>query len=171
MSASPSPVAALLHCTSNFSFLQGASHPDELIEQAHQMGYQQIAITDECSVAGIVRAHVAAEKIGMNLIIGSQFEVCLDDGTPWIRMLMLVKNRPGYAALCTLITHARRRSEKGSYLLTRRDLADALPGVVCIVLPKPEDPATQTGPALEWLKQRYMSRLWLGCSLLKTEFL
>ena len=162
--------AALLQCMSNFSFLQAASHPEELLQKAHDMGYMHIAMTDECSLAGIVRAHQRAKDIGLHLIIGSQFNVCDDEGQPWARMLMLVRNRSGYAALSTLITHARRRADKGFYELRRRDLADALPGVTCILLPTPEDSPLHTGNAIAWLKPRYISRLWLGCSLLQNGF-
>ncbi|MCE2680272.1 MAG: error-prone DNA polymerase [Burkholderiales bacterium] len=161
---------AALQCKSNFSFLEGASHPEELIQAAHELSYRALAVCDECSLAGIVRAHVEAEQKNFHLIIGSQFNVCNDDASPWLRMLLLVKNRTGYAALSTLITHARRRCEKGQYLLKKRDLADALPGVICIVLPQPEDNPTHTSGALEWLKQRYAGRIWIGCSLLRTGF-
>ena len=64
---------AELHCVSNFTFLRGASHPGELIYQAHNLGYSALAITDECSMAGIVRAHDAAKKIGFKLIVGAEF--------------------------------------------------------------------------------------------------
>lgn len=162
--------AALLQCMSNFSFLQAASHPEELVQQAHAMRYMHMALTDECSLAGIVRAHQSAKEAGIHLIIGSQFSVLDDTGHPWARVLMLVRNRSGYAALSTLITHARRRADKGHYALHRRDLADALPGVICVVLPAPEDSTLQTGQVLSWLKPRYLGRLWIGCSLLQTGF-
>ena len=61
---------AELHCISNFSFLRGASHPEEMVERAHALGYTALAITDECSLAGIVRAHLAAKDLGVKLIIG-----------------------------------------------------------------------------------------------------
>ena len=70
---------AELHCISNFSFLTGASHPEELVEQAKKLGYHSIAITDECSVAGVVRAHVAARAADIKLLIGSEFK--LEEGT------------------------------------------------------------------------------------------
>ena len=63
------PSYAELHCISNFSFLTGASHPEELVEQAKKLGYHAIAITDECSVAGVVRAHVAAQAADIKLLI------------------------------------------------------------------------------------------------------
>jgi error-prone DNA polymerase len=69
------PGYAELHCISNFTFLRGASHPGELVERAWQLGYAALAITDECSVAGIVRAHVAAREVGLKLIVGAEFRV------------------------------------------------------------------------------------------------
>ena len=64
---------AELHSLSNFTFLRGASHPEELVRQALDLGYQALALTDECSIAGIVRAHVAARECGLPLFIGSEF--------------------------------------------------------------------------------------------------
>src|SRR6201998_4906212 len=69
------PSYAELHCRSNFTFLRGASHPHELIEQADALGYSALAITDECSVAGTVRAHMAARKRSLRLIIGAEFRL------------------------------------------------------------------------------------------------
>ena len=67
-----------LHCISNYSFLRGASHPHELVAQAHALGYKAIALTDECSLAGIVKAHMAAESLGIKLIVGSEFVLSND---------------------------------------------------------------------------------------------
>ena len=72
------PAYAELHCLSNFSFLRGASHPEELVQRALELGYAALAITDECSLAGVVRAHVAAKAAGLPLLVGS--EVLLQDG-------------------------------------------------------------------------------------------
>src|SRR5258708_221982 len=101
---------AELHCLSNFSFLRGASHPHELVTRAAALGYAALAITDECSFAGIVRAWEAAKKAGLPLIVGSEF--VLDDG---LKLVLLAENHDGYSRLCRLITQARRRSEKGRY--------------------------------------------------------
>ncbi len=67
------PGYAELHCISNFSFLRGASHPEELVTRAHELGYSALALTDECSLAGIVRAHIVAREVGLPLIVGSEF--------------------------------------------------------------------------------------------------
>ena len=69
------PAYAELHCLSNFTFLRGASHAEELVERACTLGYSALAITDECSLAGVVRAHVAAKAHGLKLLIGSEFFV------------------------------------------------------------------------------------------------
>jgi error-prone DNA polymerase len=107
---------AELHCLSNFSFLRGASHPEELVERAAALGYAALAVTDECSVAGVARAHVAAREHGLRLIIGSELRI--DDGP---RLVLLACNRRGYGQLCRLITRGRRAAAKGSYRLVRAD--------------------------------------------------
>src|SRR5579859_3676031 len=107
------PDYAELHCITNFTFLRGASHPHELVERAATLGYRALAITDECSVAGIVRAHQAAKSSGLQLIVGSEFR--LDDGT---HLVALAEDMEGYGNLCELITLGRRNAEKGSYHLT-----------------------------------------------------
>jgi len=161
---------AELLCRSNFSFLCGASHPHELIAHTSQLGYSAIAITDECSFAGVVRAHVEAKKLGVHLIIGTQCAVHTDNALPWIRIALLAKSRIGYAAISELITQARRRSPKGEYLLKQRDLADALPGVICIALPQPDQDQIHYAQHIKWLNKRYMVRLWIGVSLLRQGF-
>lgn len=118
---------AELHCLSNFTFLRGASHAEELVARAAELGYAALALTDECSLAGVVRAHVAAKAQGLKLIIGSEFR--LDDG---MKLVLLAMDRAGYGRLSQLITTARRRSAKGEYALGRDDLADGMPG--CLVL-------------------------------------
>src|ERR1043165_3388179 len=103
---SPLPEYAELHCLSNFSFLRGASHAEELVAQAKELGYAALAITDECSLAGVVRAHTAVKKIGggIKLLIGA--EVRLDDGP---RLGGIARNRAGYGRLSRLITRGERR--------------------------------------------------------------
>ena len=122
------PRYAELHCLSNFSFLKGASHPEELAAKAIELGYAALALTDECSLAGVVRAHGETKESGLKLIIGSSF--VLDDG---LQLVLLAIDRNGYGNLSELITLARMRCEKGAYRLTRADLdgrpqpADAIP--------------------------------------------
>src|SRR5688572_6210492 len=123
---SPLPEYAELHCLSNFSFLRGASHAEELIAQARELGYTALAITDECSLAGVVRAHAAVKKTGggkppIKLLIGAEFR--LDCG---LRFVAIARNRAGYARLSRLITRGRRKAEKGSYSLCRADVAGFL---------------------------------------------
>ncbi|MCC7412597.1 MAG: error-prone DNA polymerase [Gammaproteobacteria bacterium] len=124
------PAYAELHALSNFSFLRGASHPQELVEHAAALGYRALALTDECSLAGIVRAHVAARARGFALIVGS--EIRLADGPA---LVLLATDRIGYGNLSALITRGRRRSAKGGYHLVRADLEDGLPGCVALLLP------------------------------------
>ena len=97
-----------LWCKSNFSFLEGASHPDELVDEAFRLGLPALALTDRDGVYGVVRAHMKAREVGLKLIIGSQISV--DDGST---IVLLAQDRGGYANLCRLITKGRLRSEKG----------------------------------------------------------
>ncbi len=110
---------AELHCITNFTFLRGASHPQELVEQARLLGYTALAITDECSVAGVVRAHMTAKGKSLKLIIGAEFR--LECG---LRLVALAIDRRGYGNLCRLITRGRRSASKGEYSLTRADLEE-----------------------------------------------
>ena len=111
------PDYAELHCLSNFSFLRGASHPAELIARAAALSYRAIAITDECSVSGVVRAYEAARDHPIKLIIGSEFQ--LADGP---KIVLLATTLTGYGNLSELITTARRAAKKGSYHLCKADL-------------------------------------------------
>ena len=99
------PCYAELHCISNFTFLRGASHADELVSRARAQGYSALAITDECSFAGVVRAHEAAKKHGLKLIIGTEVQI---DGGP--RLVLLATNRESYGHIAALITRARMRA-------------------------------------------------------------
>src|SRR5579864_8577290 len=111
------PAYAELHCISNFTFLRGASHPQELVERASSLGYSALAITDECSVAGVVRAHMAAKLLKMKLLVGAEFR--LQCG---LKFVALAIDRHGYGRLCRLITRGRRATVKGKYTLTREDV-------------------------------------------------
>lgn len=102
---------AELHCLTNFSFLRGASHPEELVEQAIRLNYSALAITDECSVSGVVRAFVAARGKSLQILTGSEFNL----KAPHTTFILLAMNRTGYGQLCQVITDARRRAVKGHY--------------------------------------------------------
>src|SRR5690606_13057374 len=106
-----------LHCLSNFTFLRGASHPEELIREAAALGYSALALTDECSVSGVVRAHAEAQDHDLKLIIGSEFSLSADD----LKIVVIAPDRASYGALCALISCARRAAEKGTYRLCRED--------------------------------------------------
>ncbi len=123
---------AELHCLSNFTFLCGASHSEELVERAHELGYAALAITDECSLAGVVRAHVAAQKCGLKLIVGS--EIRFADGPS---VVLLATDRTGYGNLSELISKGRRNAIKGSYSLAFSDIQNGLPGCLALLLPDP----------------------------------
>ncbi len=136
---------------SNFSFLEGASHPEELVAEARTLGLPALALTDRDGVPGVVRAHVAAREHGLPLIIGSELTVALtvppprlatSDGLltaddlarhPRESLLLLAENRTGYANLCQLVTLGRRRCVKGSSLLTFDDLLGRSDGLFLLV--------------------------------------
>jgi error-prone DNA polymerase len=155
------PAYAELHCLSNLTFLRGASHPEELVTQADAQGYTALALTDECSLAGVVRAHLAAKQAGLKLIVGS--EIATVDG---LKLVFLACNRHGYGNLSALITLARRRAGKGTYSLQRNDLESVAPSGAlpdCLVLWLPgaaPDPADA-----HWLAERFSGRAWIAVEL------
>jgi len=150
------PPYAELHCVSNFSFLRGASHPEELVRHAGELGYAALALTDECSVAGAVRAHLEARGRGIQFIVGSEFR--LECG---LRFVALATDRAGYAALCALITTGRRAAAKGEYRLTRADLDNGLPG--CLVLWLPGTPPEENQG--RFIAKRFPGRAWIAVEL------
>jgi error-prone DNA polymerase len=154
-------VYAELHSLSNFSFLRGASQPEELVAQAKALNYSALALTDECSLAGVVRAHVAAKEHGLPLIIGTELK-CLDH----LKLVVLATDRASYGAMSRLISKARRATRKGCYALARADLEDALAGCLIIWLPR-TDKAAWPGQEQEgrWLRERFAGRLWIGVEL------
>jgi error-prone DNA polymerase len=153
------PHYAELHCLSNFTFLRGASHPHELVAQAVALGYRALALTDECSVAGVVRAHVAARGQPLKLIVGAEFRLSCG-----LKLVALAIDRRGYGALCRLITRGRRAGEKGSYHLTRADLTAGAPEH-CFILWIPG--ATPQPEELEWLAACFPGRLHIAVELLR----
>jgi error-prone DNA polymerase len=151
------PSYAELHCLSSFTFLRGASQPEELAARAAALGYAALAITDECSLAGIVRAHLAARAAKLPLIVGS--ELRLDDGP---KLVLLAPDRRAYGALCALITAGRRRARKGGYSLSRSDLeAHSESGLLVLWVPG-ETPSLE--PA-SWIRERFADRSWLAAEL------
>ncbi|KPW41686.1 Error-prone DNA polymerase [Pseudomonas amygdali] len=151
---------AELHCLSNFSFQRGASSARELFERASRHGYQALAITDECTLAGIVRAWQASISTGLPLIIGSEMHI--ENGP---KAVLLVENQAGYEALCKLITVARRRARKGEYRLLREDFEPSPEGLLAIWLPDIEGDAQACLAHGRWLRERFAERLWLGVEL------
>ncbi|HXS53124.1 MAG TPA: error-prone DNA polymerase [Usitatibacter sp.] len=153
------PGYAELHCITNYTFLRGASHPEELVQRAAELGYHALAITDECSVAGIVRAHVAAKESGLKLLVGSEF--ALADG---LRVVLLAASIAGYEKLCELVTRARRAAAKGEYRATRDDFPADTEGLLALWLP----PRAGEGTAEEegrWIRARFRERAWIAVEL------
>jgi len=150
------PGYAELHCLTNYSFLRGASDPEELVHRASELGYRALAITDECSVAGVVRAHVAARDVKLKLIIGSEFTL-VDD----LKMVLLATNIRGYERMCELITLARRAAQKGEYKLTRSDVPRAPEGLQAIWIPG----ATLEETEAEWVATHFPGNAWAAIEL------
>src|SRR5476651_105488 len=168
------PAYAELFAFSNFTFLHGASRGEELVARAAQLGYAGLAITDECSLAGVVRAHVEAKNLNFPLVIGSYFKLVNADLSPAFGLILLATNRNGYGNLSELITIARMRSKKGAYLLTPNDLARPdkefahLRGMPdCLAILVPDFPAKQTAldAQIEWLDTTFPQRAWVGLTL------
>lgn len=145
---------AELFCQSHFSFLQGASSPEELVIQAHFLGYNALALTDECSVAGVVRAHtvIRDRQLPLKLIIGSMFRM---EG---LQLVLLCPHRRAYAELCRIITNARKRAPKGEYQLSEWDLM-SVKHCFCLWLPAGDESDHSWA---EWLQTYHGGRLWIG---------
>jgi error-prone DNA polymerase len=127
---------AELHCLSHFSFLRGASSPEELVRRAKSLGYAALALTDECSVAGAVRAYEAARDCGLPLIYGSEFALADREEA---RIVVLARDLAGWGDLCEFISAARGRSGKGCYVVDASSPWQGLSrGCECIVLPRRE---------------------------------
>lgn len=158
---------AELHCRSNFSFLRAASFPEELVARAIALGYRALAITDECSMAGIVRAHMAVKAAGnkagnFKLLVGSEFIT-----TEQVHLVLLAKNRRGYGQICALITDCRRQAEKGDYKLSLDQLYEAdLSDALLLWVPPPQVKYVarferEVTPVLQKLMQVFNTRLWI----------
>jgi error-prone DNA polymerase len=164
---------AELHCLSNFTFLRGASCAEELVARAQALGYAALAITDDCSVAGVVRAHAALRDLAvlrtgkaapaLRLIVGS--ELRLVDG---LRLVVLAANRRGYGQLCRLITRGRRAAPKGEYRLCRADVTELLRAGDCLLLWLDADEAAETADdTAAWLHVHFGDAAWIAVELLR----
>ncbi|MBI3716497.1 MAG: error-prone DNA polymerase [Betaproteobacteria bacterium] len=152
---------AALHCLSHYSFLRGSSSPRALIERAKALAYHAVAITDECSVSGAVRAHVAAKELDIKLIVGAEF--ALADAPAIDRLILLAQNREGYGNLCEFITQGRRSAPKGRYHLRLADLEMALDDCLVLIVPRLEhaDCAEQAAR----VAAHFAQRCWLGAEM------
>jgi len=176
---------AELHCASNFSFLRGASHPEELVARAHNLGYSALAITDECSLAGVVRAHLQTRESPIKLLIGAEFslrdlwpdpalqdvssELLRPEHTP--RLVAIASNREAYGNLSEFISAARRRADKGHYQLKLTDFDDGLAGCILLLTPPAAlsvraDVLSRFEQIAAFFAQRYAGNLWLTAELL-----
>jgi error-prone DNA polymerase len=162
-----------LHAVSNYSFLRGGSHPEELIERALTLGYRGLALTDEASLAGVVRAHLALRKAReagvpgaatFQLLLGSEFEV--NDPVPF-KLVVLACHRIGYGLLCEFITRLRRANPgKGLAPLRREDIHPAAWGdCLVLLIPQRHTPPEAIAAHTRWLRQHFADRCWLGVAL------
>ena len=176
---------AELHCLSNFSFLRGASHAHELVRQAQKLGYSALALTDECSMAGIVRAWEAAKEVRLPLIVGSEFSVIPSEARDLVQneiprrgacpersrraprddtaltLVLLAQDHAGYSEICRLITLGRRRAEKGRYRLTREDFAGGARGCQLLWVPGAQVLESDAG----WVKECFGERAHIAVEL------
>ncbi len=158
------PDYAELHALSNFSFQRGASHPQELVERAHALGYSALALTDECSVAGVVRAHVAARQLGLPLIVGSEFL--------WgeLRIVALARDLQGWGDLCEFISAARACAAKGGYRVDAQSPWALLRGCELLLAPRREvftdaSDLIAISACLESARSLFCYKCWLAVEL------
>ncbi|MDP3356800.1 MAG: error-prone DNA polymerase [Polaromonas sp.] len=169
---SPLPDYAELHALSNFSFQRGASHAQELVERAAQLGYRAIAITDECSVAGVVRAHMAAKALGLQLLPGAEFLVQGNTAQPVFRLVVLPHNAAGWGNLCEFITAAKQAGdavEKGSYRVAMGE-TDFSTLTECEIILSPLPGAIDTEALYAccvWAARLFGNNAWLAVELLQ----
>jgi len=152
---------AELHCTSNFSFLQGASHPEELVRRAAELDYEALGLTDRDSLAGVVRMHLAAKAQGLRVLVGAQMSPL--DAAP---VLLYAMDRAGYGRLARLISLGRRRMPKGQCRITFQDVADHAAGLIAVVLP-PEASLKDAGvpSGLGAYREVFADRAYLAAEL------
>ena len=157
---------AELHCISNYSFLRGASHPEELVQQAYELGYEAIAITDECTYSGLVKAHKTAKACGIKLICGAEFvltDVIDSEASSACRLILLASNRQAYGQIASLISKLRKRSEKGTYQLSLDDLQVGLSD--CLGIWVCEGQSVEQLVAVGVQLKNLIARLWVGLGL------
>ena len=156
---------AELAVTTNYTFLAGASHPEEMVEQAAELGHYGVSITDCNTLAGIVRAHVAAKDAGIPLAIGSR--LTLSDA-PGMSFLVYPTDRPAYSRLCQLLTLGKRRAPKGECHLTLDDLVSHSAGLLAVAM-VPARPSPACAGTLHRLRSVFdQDRLSLGIARLYT---
>ncbi|MBI1375175.1 MAG: DNA polymerase III subunit alpha [Phycisphaera sp.] len=133
---------AELHVTTNFTFLTGASHPDEYVTRAAELGLHAVAITDVNTLSGVVRAHVAAQRVGIPLVVGCRLVLANPIAAqradmPPLSVLVYPTDLASYGRLCRLLTLGKRRAAKGRCDLRLHDLLDHHPGLLAAVIPPP----------------------------------
>ena len=151
---------AELHCKTNFTFLTGASHPDELALRAAELGYRALAITDVNTLAGAVRAHAAAKATGLKLLVGA--EITPHDAPP---VLLYAAGAAAYRNLSRLISRGRRAAPKGECCLSFQDVADHAAGLVAAVVPPAANAADEAHASLARYRELFAERCYLAVSV------
>jgi len=161
MPANRAPPYAELQVTTNFSFLRGASHPEELAARAAALGHRALAVTDRNSLAGVVRAHIAAKELGLRFIVGARLD--LGDGPS---LLVYPRDLAAYGRLSTLLTRGKRRAPKGDCHLTRADLFAHAEGLIAVLLPPAMPAAPGTARLIAEIRANLSGPLYLAAQYL-----
>ena len=163
MTTPPDTGFAELHTISNYSFLRGASHPEELVKRARELGYQAIALTDECTYAGLVKAHMAAKEHQIKLIVGAEFNIAIDDAV--VKFVLLAVDRATYGQISGLVTKLRRRAKKGEYAAFLDDFRWGLKGCLALWVPANDEITSlvETGRKLKGV----FADMWVALELFR----
>ena len=149
---------AELCCYSNFSFLTGASHPEEYVREAKKLNYQGLGITDEASVSGSVRAHLEATASQIPLIHGAYFQT-----EERIGITLFAPTREAWGELCQIISLARRRANKGSYRIATQDLIRRADALLCLWHPDPQN--YNWTEQTQAIRYAFRGRFWIAAHL------
>jgi error-prone DNA polymerase len=152
---------AELQVTTNFSFLRGGSHAEELVAQAKHLGLSALAVTDRNSLAGVVRAHIAGKDMGLKIIVGARLDLSED-----ISLLCYPKDRSAYGRLCSLLTLGQMRAEKGSCILSLEDVARHQQGMIFIIVPPSGLPGDRFVQALHKIGAAIEAPAYLAAAML-----
>src|SRR5688500_1801739 len=151
-----------LQVTTNFSFLRGGSHAEELVAQARHLGLSALAVTDRNTLAGVVRAHLAGKDMGLKIIVGCRLD--LQNGTT--RLLCYPKDRSAYGRLCSLLTLGQLRAEKGKCSLALDDVIEHRQDIICSLVPTQGCPDDRFAGGFHRVRSKLDAPLHLAATML-----